>query len=119
MTEKPEFCNWCEQYGKDCDGECVSECKEYLNEYMRESNVDRLQKDFSVVTIRREDLAYIIYFDCNNRMEMASKHSDEFMKLLATRMGEYYFNDEPTGSFREWVKYAWNIMQLDGEIEVV
>lgn len=83
-------------------------------------------KDFPVITISREDIAFIIYGDPNDdsedyelHLKRAEKHSNEFMEALALRMGEIYFNDEIYGTFRELLRYAWNDMERNGEIEVV
>jgi hypothetical protein len=80
--------------------------------------MSNLSEDFEVITIRREDIAYIIFrgrdeMDLDNALAKAELLSSEVMQMIATRMGELYFEDELYVDFRWWVITAWDELDLD------
>lgn len=80
--------------------------------------MSNLSEDFEVVTVRREDIAYIIFegrdeMDLDNALAKAELLSSEVMQMIAILMGELYFEDKLDVDFRWWVITAWDELDLD------
>jgi hypothetical protein len=82
-----------------------------------------LTKDFPVITVRREDIAYAIFKDRDElddatAFNRASCIDGEVMQMIADEMASLYFDVERRyDEFNEWVQDAWKELHLDDELE--
>ena len=87
--------------------------------------MSNLLEDFAVVTVRRDDIAHVIFINRDsmedgvafNRAEMIP---NDIMQMIADRMMSLYFDTDERDfntDYNVWVQTAWDELNLDEELE--
>lgn len=87
--------------------------------------MSNLVENFAVVTVRRDDIACIIFIGRDGMNDKAAFDRAGFiggdvMQMIADEMATMYFESDSrdfTTNFHEWVIEAWENLNLDEELE--
>jgi hypothetical protein len=80
--------------------------------------MNNISNDFSVVTIKRDDIACVIFMrhykiPDDLAFNRASFICNEMMQVIADEMSEIYFEDNVYVDFNTWLLTAWNNLNLN------
>lgn len=87
--------------------------------------MSNLLEDFNVVTVRRDDIACIIFIGRDKMnddvaFDRAMFIGGDVMQMIADEMSSMYFETDKkyiSTEFNEWVIGAWENLNLDDELE--